>query len=255
MKSILEINLEGELDSTRLELFQKLLNLQPSTTRRGKTVISAELLADLLRRFVLLDDEAVVWSKEFPDRPLVDVDTTDDRSFSIQVVRDWLLVERALWVEAVVVASREDQEVEGPSLRQTFLVQGDGTAVWLDDPRAAAALGMRLHSGDLDVAAYAELLVRCQWPGGWHARPVLDPAAWRLEYPVEAVLPPVEPVRTWHEDGTLRIRFFASRESTLTVGGRPVLDVAAWSVRAPADQPATWEIRAVAEAIPLLPPW
>lgn len=135
-------------------------------------MITTELLADLLRRLVLLDDEAVVWSKEFPDRLLVDVDPTDGRFFSIQVVRDWLLVERAPWVEAVVVASREDQEVEGPPPRQTFLVQGDGTAVWLDDPRAAAALGMRLHNGDLDVAAYAELLVRCQWPGDWHARPV-----------------------------------------------------------------------------------
>lgn len=217
-------------------------------------MITTELLADLLRRFVLLDDETIVWSKEFPDGPAIDVETTD-RFFSVKVVRDWLLVEQAPWVDAVVLASREDQQVEGAPPRYLFLVPRDGTPLRLDDPLAAAALGKRVYRGELEVTAYAELLVQCQWPGGWLRRLVLDPVAWRGEYPAEARLPPVEAVHTWHEEATLWIRFFASRENTRVVGGRSVLDVAAWSVRAPADEPATWEIRLVAEAVPLRPPW
>ena len=217
-------------------------------------MITTELMADLLRRFVLLDDEAIVWSKEFADGPLLDVETTD-RAFSVRVVRDWLLVEQAPWVEAVVVATREDQEVAGPLPRYTFLVADDGTAVRLDDPATVAALGMRLHRGELDLTAYAELLVQCQWRGGRQKRLVLDPVAWRDEYPAEANLPPVEPMSTSRADGVLRVRFFASREDTRMVGGRPVLEVAAWSVRIPAGEPATWEIQPVGEPAPLLPPW
>jgi hypothetical protein len=217
-------------------------------------MITTALLVELVRRFVLYQDEPIVWSRQFPDGPAVAVETTD-RSFMVSVVRDWLLVEQAPWVAAVVVASRMDQVVEGAVLKFPFLVQSDGTAVDLDDARAVAALGMRLHRGDLDVAAYAELLVQCQWPGGWNARLVLDPVAWRGEYPAEAKLPQVEGMRTWREAGSLWIRFFGSRENTVVVGGRSVLDVAAWSVRAPVGEPATWAIRPVAEAVPVLPPW
>jgi hypothetical protein len=213
-----------------------------------------KLLIDLMRRFVLFSDERIVWSRAFPEGPATALETTD-RLFMVQVVRDWLLVEQAPWVAAVVVAQREDQVVEGAPPQYTFLVQRDGSAIFLDDPQAVAAIGRRLHHGDLDVTTYAELLVRCQWPGGWSKRLVLDPVAWRGQYPTEAKLPQVEAVRTSSEDGALRIRFFASRENTVVVGGRPVLDIAAWSVRAPADGLVTWEIRPVAEAVPLLPPW
>jgi hypothetical protein len=217
-------------------------------------VITTALLVDLVRRFVLHDDEPIVWSRQYPEAPAVALETTG-RFFFVSVVRDWLLVERAPWVAAVVVAQRQDQVVEGGGPRHTFLVQRDGSAVPLDDAGAVAALGMRLDRGDLDVTAYAELLVQCQWPGGWNARLVLDPAAWRGAYPAEAKLPQVEAVHTWREAGTLWVRFFASREHTVVVGGRSVLDVADWSLRAPAGEPATWVIRPVAEAVPLLPPW
>jgi hypothetical protein len=217
-------------------------------------MITATLLVDLLRRFVLLDDEPIVWSKDWPDGPMVDLQTTD-RYFTVQVEPDWLLVRQAPWAEAVVVATRKDVMVDGGGPRRTFLVQGDGAVIDLDDTRAVAELGMRLHRGELDVAAYAQVLVNCQWPGGWRKRHVLDPVAWRREYPDEARLPQAEAMLTSRADGTLHIRFYASRENALVVGGRPVLDVTAWTVRVRADEPATWEVRPVAEAVPLRPPW
>lgn len=217
-------------------------------------MITAHLLTDLVRRFILFDDETIVWVKHYPDGPALAVETTA-QILSVEVVRNWLWVEKAPWVEAVVVASRQDQVVEGPPLKDVFLVQTDGTPIDLADRQAVAALGMRLHRGDLEMAWYADLLVQCQWPGGWSARVVTDPDAWRADYPAQAKLPPVEAMRTSQDDGALRARFFASREHTVVVGGRSVLDVAAWSVRAPENQPATWQLRPVAEAVPLLPPW
>jgi hypothetical protein len=217
-------------------------------------MITAELLVDLARRFLLRDDEAIGWRKDFPDGPTVDIETAD-RSFSIRVVRGWLRIEQVPWVEAVVVAQRDDQDLEGPPPNEVILVLGDGTAVHLNVPHAAAALATRLHRAELDAEAYAEVLVQCQWPGGWSKRLVLDPVRWRAEYPAEAPLPPVAAPRTWPDDGDLCLSFFASRESAEAVGGRSVLDVAEWSVRAPADAPATWQLRAVVAAAPLMPPW
>jgi hypothetical protein len=212
-------------------------------------------MVDLVRRFVLLDDETIEWQKDFPDGPAVDLETSD-RVFSVKVVRDWLRVDREPWVAGVVVASREDQEVEGPPSRDVFLVLADGSAVHLTDQAAMAALGTRVGRGELDAVAYAELLVEGGWPGGWSKRVIVDPGAWRAGYPAEAALPPVEPfAATPVESGGVRLAFFTSREQTRVVGGRAVVDVAQWSVLAPSDAPATWQRHAVADEVPVEPPW
>lgn len=218
-------------------------------------MITTARLVALVRRFVLHDDEPIVWSKEFPSGPAVHLETTD-RFFKVSVVRDWLRVEQAPWVAAVVVATREDRLVDGPAPRYAFLVQDDGTELDLGDRTAVAALGSRLHRGELAVAAYAELLVHCRWPNGWRARVVTDPVSWRGGYPPEANLPALAAIETTSDEGGLRIRFFGSRETVQGgVGGRRALDVAGWSVRVPGDGPATWEVEPVAEEVPLLPPW
>jgi hypothetical protein len=217
-------------------------------------MITADVLVDLARRFLLGDGETIEWMKDYPDGPALDIETAD-RSYSLRVARDWLRIGQAPWVAAVVVAHRDDVRSEGPRPQDVFLVPVDGTPLHLDDPGTAAVLGVRWRRGDVDAAAYAEVLVQCHWPGGWHRQVVLDPATWRSGYPAEAALPAVEAPRTWHEDGDLRLSFFASREYAEVAGGRSVLDVAEWSVRVPADAPATWERRPVATARPLMPPW
>jgi hypothetical protein len=125
----------------------------------------------------------------------------------------------------------------------------------LNDRATAAELGPRLHRGDLDPVAFAEIVVLGQWPGGWQTVVVVDPPQWRGRYPAQAPLPPVEAPRTWRDGEELQLSFFASREYAEAVGGRAVLDVTAWSVRVPAGAPATWELRPVATAVPLMPPW
>lgn len=181
-----------------------------------------EWLWDLARRFILFEDESIVWSKEFADGPGLHFET-DGRSFTVELAKGWLRVEQAPWLAAVVVATRDDVLIDGPSPTHLFLMQNDGTEIELGDPAAVAALGSRLHRDELYPVAYAELLVHSEWPGGWRAQPVTDPMAWRLDYPAEAKLPAVEPIRTTGEDGGLRIRFFGSRETTATAGSRRVL--------------------------------
>ncbi|MEV6923767.1 hypothetical protein AB0M46_04535 [Dactylosporangium sp. NPDC051485] len=59
-------------------------------------------------------------------------------------------------------------------------------------------------------------------------------------------------------DDATQLTFFASRQTTEVVGGRPVLDVSRWTVRipkAPHGAPAAWDCEAVADAVPLAPPW
>jgi hypothetical protein len=217
--------------------------------------ITTESLVDLVRRFVLFEDEKIVWQKAFPDGPSVSFETRG-RMFTASVLRGGLSVERAAGVEAVVSVRREDQQVEGPLPRDYFLVLADGGVVPVDDPDAVAALGSRVMAGELEPVALAELLAEAQWPGGgWAKRVVLDPAEWRAGYPPEARLPDVEPFRVEPAGGEARLRFDTSRERTVVLGGRPVLDVARWSVLVRADAPATWERLPVADQVPLLPPW
>jgi hypothetical protein len=217
-------------------------------------MIDSELLVDLARRFVLPDDETIVWRKDFPDGPAVALGT-DKWMLSVRQVRNFLQVERAGWVAGVVVATRDDVAVEGGAPREVILVPRDGAPLHLDDATATASLGARVAGGDMDPLAYGEILVECQWPGGWLKRLIRDPATWRAEYPSRAGLPAVVAPRIERTDAGQRLSFHSSRENTVVTGGRSVLDVAEWSVRTTRDAPASWQVRPVARAVPIQPPW
>jgi hypothetical protein len=107
----------------------------------------------------------------------------------------------------------------------------------------------------LHPVAYMELLMEGQWPGGWSKRLVRDPRDWRADYPAEAALPLVDEPRVKRAGVLVSLTFTASRERAQAAGGRTVLDVVEWSVRAPAGEPATWQRRPLADAVPLMPPW
>jgi hypothetical protein len=148
------------------------------------------------------------------------------------VVHGWLRVERAPWVEAVVVARRDDRDVEGPRPRDVFLVGRDGAVLHVNDRTDAAALGARLHS-DLDPYAYAEILVHCQWPAALNGRVLADPAP-----------------RIWYENTDLCLLFTAERDVVDGTGARAVTERAQWSVRAPVDAPAEWLHRSLPRQAP-----
>ncbi|MFC7548803.1 hypothetical protein [Plantactinospora sp. GCM10030261] len=218
-------------------------------------MITVESLVDLTRRFVLRQDETIEWMTSFPEGPVLDVETAD-RAYTVRVVQGLLQVEKEPWLEAVVVASREDQDIDGPTPREIFLVSRAGAVVRLADPDEVARIGERLPAGGLPPLAYAEILVHGQWPGGWSKRVVSDPEAWRDAYPAEAPLPSIgAPHLAVSDGGILTLSFAASRERAEAAGGRTVLDVSEWSVRALANAPATWRWELVAEAVPVKPPW
>jgi hypothetical protein len=216
-------------------------------------MIDTGLLVDLARRFVLRDDEAIVWRKDFPDGPAVAFET-DEWMFSVRQVRGFLGVERAAWVAGVVVATRDDVTVEGGAPRDVILVPRMGTPLHLNDATTAALLGVRVSGGDLEPLAYGEILVECHWPGGWLKRVVHDPVAWRAEYPSQERLPIVAAPVVRSTDVGHRLTFHSSRENTVVTGGRTVLDVAGWSVLTSSDAPASWQVRPVARAVPIQPP-
>jgi hypothetical protein len=171
---------------------------------------------------------------------------------SIRQVWNFLRVEGAGWVAGAVVATREDVSVEGGAPRDVILVPREGDPLHLNDVAATASLGARVAGGDLDPLAYGEILVECQWLGGWLKRVVVDAAVWRAEYPAQARVPTVaEPAR----EAGQRLSFHSSRENTVMMGGRSVLDVAEWSVLTSRDAPATWQVQPVATAVPIHPPW
>jgi hypothetical protein len=225
---------------------------QPSRYLTELVVADAEVttdrLVDLARQHVLRPDETVEWTKAFPEGPTVYLDTAD-RSFTIQVVHGEFRAEHLPWVAAIVAVSRQDQDLEGPPPRDYFIIRDTGDVLLADD------LGPLLHTGELSEFAYMELLVKMQWPGGWAKRVILDPAAWRADHPAEATLPPVTVPRVERLGDAINLTFAASRERAEAVGGRTVLDVQEWTVRATTDAPATWQRHTIADAVPLMPPW
>jgi hypothetical protein len=216
-------------------------------------MIAAEELVELARRHVLGEGETIEWMKAFPDGPSVHLDA-GHKAFKIKVLEGVLRVEEEPWVRAVVAASREDQDLEGPPPRQYFLLRDDGV-VRLGDAGEVAALGPLLPAGRLHPVAYMELLMEGQWPGGWSKRLILDMDFWRADHPAEAALPVVDEPRVERASDLVGLTFAASRERVQAAGGRTVLDVVEWSVRAPAGEPATWQRHAIADAVPLMPPW
>ena len=217
-------------------------------------MIAADELVELARRHVLDADETIQWMKAFPEVPSVHIDT-EERSFTVKVVSGLLRVEEEPWVRAVVAASREDEDLEGPPPREYFLLRDDGAEIRLREADQVAALGPLLHEGRIREIAYLELLMEGQWRGGWSKRLVVDPESWRATYPAEAAVPRVDGPRVERGDGLVSLTIAASRERAEAPGSRTVLDVVEWTVRAPADEPATWQRRVIADAVPLMPPW
>lgn len=217
-------------------------------------MITTDTLYDLARRFVLRTGETIVWTKAFPDGPTIDIET-EDRAYALTVTRGLLRAEHTPWVAAVVQATREDLDLCDRPPPQLFLARRDGGTVRLGAPDDVAALGRLLHTGKLDEVTYAELIVESQWPGGWRRRLVTDPDTWRAAHPAPARLPTVPRPVLHHTAGTARMTFAASREYAEAPGARGVLDVALWTVVAPAGGPATWQHHLIAEAVPLAAPW
>ncbi|MET7425255.1 hypothetical protein [Dactylosporangium sp. NPDC005555] len=214
--------------------------------------ISADRLVEFARRHVLRDDETIEWMKavgDGTDTPVVDLSTAE-RGLSVEVVRGLLQAERASFVAAVVAVTREDEDFDGPAPREYLLMRHDGTAVRLADAGAVAALGERVLSGDLPPAAYAELLVHGQWRGSWPKEVVGDPVAWRRRYPAGAPLPDVEPLSVRLAGGTMTLTFAATQQ-VADLSGRFALYVSVWSVSVPPGAPATWQMRTVAESVPV----
>jgi hypothetical protein len=81
------------------------------------------------------------------------------RRYTVEVRADWLLIGREPWVDAVLVATRMDQDLCAPPDAAVLLVRADGGVVRLDDAGAVAELGRRVHA-DLDPVAYADVLAR-----------------------------------------------------------------------------------------------
>ena len=201
-------------------------------------MLTTATLIHLARRFVLSEDEPVEWAKEFPDGPAVFVQTPG-RSLFVRSVDDWLRVERASWVAAVVVITREDVDAVS-SHQRVFLLPEAGEPIDLGEPAAVAALGRRLRDGSLGAAAYAELLVECQWPMPGIRRLVPDPDRLPTDLPVRADdRNKLQPLRMWDDEhGDRWVAFCALRHDPETV--EPGSEVTLWSVRIPPDGPATW---------------
>ena len=213
--------------------------------------IGADGLLEFARRYVLRNDETIEWMKaagDGTDTPLVALSTAR-RGLSVRIVRGQLQAERASFVAAVVVVKREDEDFDGPAPREYLLMRHDGSAVRLAEAGEVAALGERVLSGDLPPAAYAELLVYGQWPGSWAKEVVDDPVAWRRSYP-GAPLPDVEPLSVRLAGGTMTLTF-AATQRVGHLSGRSTLYVSEWSVSIPPGAPATWQMRTVADSVPV----
>jgi hypothetical protein len=199
-------------------------------------MVTAETLIELVRGSVLRPDEPVTWAKEYPDGPAVSIETAS-RILIVRTADDWL-VNDAPWVAAVVVVTDETEDSHGPPPERVFLLLDDDAVVDLDDGREVAAFGRVLRDAGLDPLAYAEILVRCQWPGPGRREVVTDPRAWRVSLPAGVSVPSsVEAVRTWDDEhGDRWLVFHAARTDVGATG----VEVVVWSVRVPPTGPATW---------------
>lgn len=197
-------------------------------------MVTTASLVDLARRFVLRPGESVESVTEFADGPAAFV-VTPARSLWIRSVRDWLAAERLLWVSAVVVVTREDQDAV-PAHRRVFLLPDDGDPVDLGDPAQVADLGRRVRDGSLGAEAFAEILIECQWPVGGVRVLVTDPERPPANPPAGADgLAKLQPLRMWDDEHDDRwVAFCALRAEEAST------EVTLWSVRIPADGVARW---------------
>lgn len=210
-----------------------------------RVVTVNETAVDLLRRHVLWPNEEIVRVRRWPDGVAV---ATRHRHFAAgSECTDWL-VGRLDWVDDVIVAVRDDLIVHGQPERFGFLIDCDDRALFLNDPATLAALGSRV-ADEMDALAYAELIVQFHHYTSALQRLLAHPADLQNHY-ARAGLPRTEPFHMDKGTDGTRLRFMSCAQYRRPLIGW-LLDLAEWTVTIPTGQPATWEFRFVATAIPL----
>ncbi len=122
-------------------------------------MVTNQQLVELLQLHVLHPSEQIERVREWPNELGVVV-YTSGRDFAVELDAK-ALISQADWVNAVVVASREDVEAEGLPETDGILVLADGGSISLNDASSVADLGRGLGR-NLELEAFAEILVR------WH---------------------------------------------------------------------------------------
>jgi hypothetical protein len=213
-----------------------------------RVVTANQTTVELLQRHVLWPNEEIVRVRNWPDGVAV---ATQHRHFAAgSECADWL-VGRAEWVDDMIVAVRDDIVVHGQPERFGFLICRDGRTLYVNDPATLAALGQRVPD-QLDAVAYAELVVQFHHYTSALQRLLVHPDDLQKRY-MRTDLPEAEPFRTVTETDGMRLTFISCAQYRRPLLGS-LLDVSEWTVTIPTDQPARWEFRPVATAIPLDPP-
>lgn len=209
-------------------------------------MVDNDQMLDVVTHNVLHPSERIEKVHEWPGQSGLVV-YTSSRDFAVALDRQ-MLIGRAGWVAGLVVATREDVEMEGLPETYGVLVLTDGSAINLCDEGAVAELGRRLAS-DLDPVAFAEVLV------AWHPWATAVTAVVSVPDQVQRELdrpdlPTFEQPMLRPIDGGLVLTFYSSMLHARELGGATLLTVYEWTVLVPTGSPARWERRVVLDGVP-----
>lgn len=213
-------------------------------------MVTAQMLAEIVRPVVAAPGERVTSSREYPDGPAVDLEVAD-RSYSVRVRPDWLVADQP-WVDVVVMVRRDD--LDHPPPPEFLLVPVDGPVLRLADEDVVAGLGTRVFDGSLAPEEYAQILVGCQWPVDGPKQVILDPDEWRADLPPGVSVAAVGGLVSWLDEGLMWLSFFASCAGPDTYRDPSPVEVHHWTVRIEPDDLATWGHLAVPPEATELPP-
>jgi len=204
--------------------------------------IDVDRVVDALRRRILKPGERV--TKVAPMQPWLTVDTDQRR---LRVSREPWAIQHEPWVvDALLVRWQSSGSWHGDDIVFGLVFTDDGGEHLLsaDGDDDLAALGPRVPAG-MDPLAYAELVALFHTAGSVTGDLIRDPAEFVARYPKAASTPSLRPPE-WHggNDSTT-ISFMSSERRVGEAEG--YLVVRDWTVVAPADQPATWNNREVAQ--------
>jgi hypothetical protein len=201
-------------------------------------VTSNEKIVELITRHVLHDGEQVDRVKNWPDG--VAVTTSVFRHLVAGSEQPAWTISREPWADDVVIAERDDLIVEGQPQRFGFLLLDDGADIYLNDPAAVSELGRRLADG-MDPSGYAQILVAFHpYTSAYCA--VLTESDELRRVLGRPDLPDVDPIRLQQAPDGVRLTFSSFARYRL-VGAQELLDLLAWTVDVPADEPARWTSR------------
>lgn len=209
---------------------------------------SNEKIVELIAGHVLQEGEQVARVKNWPDG--VAVTTSVLRHFVAGSEPAAWTISREPWADDVVIAERDDLIVEGESQRFGFLLLDDATDLYLNDAAAVAELGRRLSDG-MNPLGYAEILVAFHPYTSAYRAVLTDPDELRrvLGRPD---LPDVDPIRLQQASDGVTLTFSSFARYRL-VGPQELLDLLAWTVDAPAGEPARWASRPIVTGLRLDP--